>query len=1136
MEAAKLLGQTRMRSGNIDAAIEVWNETLEAHPADESLLEDLVELAAAEGETTQALVFMERLLDVTGDPYRKALREIRRGDLLGTAGQFDGALEVYGATLSAVGQGSWLEREILAQIDGLFRRGGREAELQEHLETLAAEHPGRLLIHRQLAKLEADAGDLDAAVERFREVLRRSPGERELREEFIRMLADGDRVAEAAEELDKLIADVPQDAALWLRMAALRHRAESPEQTLEALEKARGLMGESEPEAMRVAGLMLGYELDESGVALLRERMAAPRASAAPAEMLAAHFGRTNRRDEALELLADLAATGDLDTLLRATSSATTLGAAEQSFEWLTARRDDFGTESRFLIPLVRTALNSEEPAAATADAMRLVRLATTADELSEAVGLAAQLIEAAQEAAECIETLAAIDPPGLGERALHAILLERRGEAPRAVERLLTLTDTEEGRRAAFLKELAELQLRAGDREAALASAEQWKQRAPGDRSAWMFHAEVLRQAGRHDEALREIRRAVARFDGDTDLAARMAQWHAERGEHGEAEAIFWRLYDEAQTPADQLCWGAQLAENAVASNRTEELDERLAERARADRRSAGPLLARAELARLTRRNDQRRDLLMEAVRLQPQDIDLRMRIARIEEESGEIGRAQAILEEALQIDQNERMRRELAQLYLRGGELEKGMHLLRSMIGGEAADPRDLERLATSMAGGGYYEQAIAMLRDGIRDGGDWHSRYLLASMLAEDGRELEAVPMFFDLLRAEGEIDGLTSGVNARGRFANQPDEVVRIFTMQQSLQVVNNPHMHHYMGGSGAGSLFAMPGSDEFARMMSLVRLFQIESRLGEEDAAAIRSRLENSGVDDLDLMRDISATTNPQATFGIMFEKYPDHLGVQYLALQYMQYMHRLTGSETNWELITKAVQNERMELPMRYFGATRILNRDIGDEENLRLFLAIADELLSAESKSPYMAEEIAPTLAGLLAHKDVPESEHDGLRKRLRSMLDMRDDDGFYELDGSERLTAKLALDPEADRIAILNRMVERHHENPPSGLALMLPGLNRARIASLSSAGISPAQLRQMMSSMGEELNFTLDEIRLTTIPRSIASMVEAAEGVPTSGGGNMLFILEEEPLAAQPPSRRAISSIGSTKSTRP
>jgi len=59
----------------------------------------------------------------------------------------------YGSTLQQVGHGSWLEREILAQIEQLFRREDDLTGLQEHYKKLLKTYAQRIQIRKQYAKL-----------------------------------------------------------------------------------------------------------------------------------------------------------------------------------------------------------------------------------------------------------------------------------------------------------------------------------------------------------------------------------------------------------------------------------------------------------------------------------------------------------------------------------------------------------------------------------------------------------------------------------------------------------------------------------------------------------------------------------------------------------------------------------------------------------------------------------------------------------------------------------------------------------------------------------------------------------------------------------------------------------------------
>ena len=424
LEASRLIGKSFLRENKPKEAIATWDALLAAHPNDEELLEDLTESAAAGGQTDQALIYVRNLIEISKDPYKKALRKLREGEILAQAGKSDEATATYAATLAETGEGSWLESEILARFEKVFRKQDRLVDLLTELKKLAEAHPRRLLIHRQLAKMEAANGDMDSAIGRFRVVLQRSPGDAPLREEFIRLLIDGDRLEEAVEELEKMIALTPDNPELHLRMADIRFAQDDAPATLAALGKARENFPQDEPSTIRIAGLMFRYDLGKEGEALLESLLP----SIPAAEALATEYAATKRKPEALELLQAAAENPDPaipqpETLLRLTSAIATLGSPEITHTILEKHLPNFPKDPRYLTAFVRSAITSEKSEDAVSHAITLVRSSGSPAEISENTRLATRLLEAAQKTTETRTALAAKDDRTIAETCLLASL-----------------------------------------------------------------------------------------------------------------------------------------------------------------------------------------------------------------------------------------------------------------------------------------------------------------------------------------------------------------------------------------------------------------------------------------------------------------------------------------------------------------------------------------------------------------------------------------------------------------------------------------------------------------------------------------------------------------------------------------
>lgn len=1024
VESSKLLGKTWVREGKPEEAVKVWDALLQVHPNEEDLLEDLVETAAAEGEIAKALSYADKLIELGSDPYKKTLRRMRRGDLLVSAGRSDEAVETYAATLELVGEGTWLEREVMAQIEKIFRKQDRLDDLTAQLKALAEKNPRRLLIHRQLAKLEAAQGQADVAIGRFREVLQRSPGDRELREEFVRLLTDSERFDDAAAELDKLIALNPNEPGLSLQLAALRHRQGNAKEVLAALQKAHALLGKEESPSLRIAGLMLQYGQNEAGESLLRELVNAPGASAAATEALAAHLGRINRKEEAIDLLKKLGASDDADVVIRSASSIAGLGNTEASFALLASRAEKFAAEPRFLTAYVQAALAAGKAADVSSLAIRLVRLAKQSTELSESINLVVRVMTETKKVEEWRAILekqatrmpsetcllgALMEAQGEFDKVstlldpitdplvvhFHAALLDRRGEFDKAVVVLLRLADSEEGRKAAYFKDLCELQQRAGNTGDALATIERWKQTAPGDKTAWIVGTRLLRESGRMEEAVKAARQAAARFEGDVDLAANLAALQDEAGQWNDAEAIYWRLYDEGQTPSDQARWASQLAQLALKSGRIEELAEKLRERARGNRNSVGPILAQAELARVSQNEEKYRELLLEAVRLQPKDIDLRLQIANLEEKSGSMDRVVAVLEEALPQDSSGRIRSALAQAYLRQGQTLKGLRELRALAGKQGTDARWLENNAASLAGAGLYDEAIQFLRSELPQGGDWRSRYLLATLLETDGREAEAIPMFFALLNAEGDIKlpKITSATQPGEPYWEDYSPELKKLTQQALAKTFAYIHkkdnrygsVGFYPGYSMVGG-FALPDEVNHVRQLALIHLCMLSKAAPKEQSAALMAQIKATGLPDIDFLYDFSgiSSEDPQALVELL-AKYPQQRGLLEWALLYSAHV------EIDTVLLRKLLEDAgNLPAEMRFSGWLAVARKSKPEDPAWKLALAAAKEGIG-ESK-PEELHAFGNTLVALYTGVD-EESLGESQNKNLASPEQYREE-----------------------------------------------------------------------------------------------------------------------------------------------
>ena len=92
-------------------------------------------------------------------------------------------------------------------------------------------------------------------------------------------------------------------------------------------------------------------------------------------------------------------------------------------------------------------------------------------------------------------------------------------------------------------------------------------------------------------------------------------------------------------------------------------------------NRGSTLPLLALSEIYRTAGSYEERRAALLEAARLKPDDLDLLMEIARIEQTQGELASAQETLRQARQLDQGNRATQNSRKCCSRSGKDEEAV-----------------------------------------------------------------------------------------------------------------------------------------------------------------------------------------------------------------------------------------------------------------------------------------------------------------------------------------------------------------------------------------------------------------------------------------------------------------------------
>ena len=982
-ESATLKGSWLARSGQPEKALAAWKEILAARPNDEELREDLIELQIGEGLYEEAIKTGKSLAEGSRDPYKKAIRLLKVASTQVIAGKQKDGLKTYREVLNMSGEGSWLEKEVLAQVEKVFRREENIVGLREYYTELRDSFPQRVSLRKGLVFQMAANGEIDEAIALFREVLKITPNNLENRQQFLTLLESVERYDLAIEEQEFILrkrADQPKE---WERMASLRNLKGDKKGLREALEKVRAMRAKEPQGIIITSALYKRYKIRDEAEAILRKGRADFPNNHAIHEALAAFLADSpddkEKQKEATNLWVKMAKGSDAEGLLRVSRALLSHQRTEACFELLSKRISEFPENVLLLKQLCNSAATIAKEEEALPYALKLAELAGTPSELGAALGevsrlarrldlqnviskhkdkagktakdwcVLAELYEIQGDVLSSDQALAEAKKIENGPLILSQKirLLESRDELAEAAQSMRELIALPGGNRPVYLKKLVVLLSSSGKLDEALATAEQWKQVAPGDRRAWLKRAELLEASGELEKAVAELRRAQAKFEDDVELKSRLADAMVAAGDYSEGERIYRKLFQEADSDNSRVRWIEQLVSLAQQENRTEELLEEFERRKRRNPNDIAPLQALATIHARLGDYALQREALAEAVRRKPNVIGLRHQLAQVEERAGDINGAMVTMREAARLDKKANSRQKLVSLYFRHSEIEKGLDLLREMNSG---DPREVEATAQALMQNGEWETALEYLAE--YSGSDWRLTFLAGISEYNKGEQEKARTLFRNLTEVTDEINGLkpliTDDVMQRWKAWLQPHSIVEP-TREMLLTRIMASGANRYL------NFRVNRTSSSYYRRNAQQQMFPgtTEEMRALARAILIQDAYQKSGDEKTELLNKISY---PAGLFG-----------------QQLKNQHRIAA----W--VTEEMKAGKLDL------ATAV-SLAAGDEDlDIEVLKRAANELANSNPKAADAA------LRGLIQRKEGDSNDH--MMKRLELLKKLPDD-----------------------------------------------------------------------------------------------------------------------------------------------
>ncbi len=921
LQIVKLQGRILVRNHQPDKAIAIWKKLLAANPDDEELHEDIIELEIDEGLHDEAAELCEQLIRRAKDKYQQVLRRIRLGDIHQRAARRPKALEIYSATLEQVGHGSWLEREIVAQIEQLFRQQDNLTGLKSEYTKLLKAYPRRIHLHQQSARLLVQLGENEAAVKQFEQILAITPGDRANQEAFVKLLADTGNLKRAMQIVESLIKQHPQDAELSVRLATLHHSAGDRAAASAALRHYIDVSDKDEYAYLRAARLLHQFELFDEAEQTFRELTVEFPDSIAARESMAAFLFDRDKKVEARAIWKELAVGQDRSQVVRIARILAARNEHQAAFELLEARHDEFSDDPIFLGQLVAEAISVDRFKEALPWARRRVRLSRTASDLETAIAQASRVITKADAIEEVMKSLRGQAQRSVQQTCLLAELHEQIGDSAVA-DRILSkssdnplivgqqirlhtrrydwtnaanatarLIEMPGGRKTANIQRLVDLHQKDMNYEASLHWFEEWKKVSPGSTLPWIKQARLLVLRGQPDRSIEVLRKAVARFDGDPDLRNQLASAYTNAGKLADAERMYWLQYEQSETLRGKMSCVAKLANLAQFWGTTRKLIEAFEERQRTNRRSVEPLLALAEIHRTNHNYEGRRKALLEATRIRSEDHALLREIARIEEAEGDWQRALATLERAAKLDKSTRTREAIARIQLKYGDANLGYAMLYELAGGAKSNARNIEAIAGTMMSVQDWERAAEFLAPLVpRFADDYRLQFLLAIAQEEADQQAASIENFLQLLTMEKEIPGLPSAVAQQNVWHNNYIAQISNIVPRESLdffRFFNNRRyafqyrrISHYYSSQYVSSIRPfLPPNVEAARSFAVSHLLAMAKYLDEPQQRELIAAMKDRGVANANVLAELPESRYNWSGWPGLLEKHPTDVGL-----------------------------------------------------------------------------------------------------------------------------------------------------------------------------------------------------------------------------------------------------------------
>ena len=871
----KTLGRAYFSRDRIEEAVSAWSKIAEIDPQNIFARIELADLFREQELYTKAIEQHEAIIRLEQDnPYRVCLSYREIGKIQEERVDYQKAIQSYDAAITLTAPGNWLWKGVQRRIIGIFASDG-------NWQGLVAYYQGKLQTVRNdpeliglLASAYIENQQRDEGIAAYRKGLELAPADTSLRLEFITVLRNAEKFDEAAAEYEFLSKSQPDNLDIYRELGELYIQLGNENRAKTTYQR----MIDRDP---RNAGIHLSID----AIAAYEKATSLAPNNLDYIQYYGEYYLRKDKRDKAVEIwnrmvAGDKAVPENYDRLARL------LGTREFRTDAIAASRKAVALapgEYRYREALARRLMENKEYAAALSEYTEASKLAPNEFFVERMYDQQIEIFRRQGVLAEQIEKMAAAPKTFNREKQLAKMYLKlgnltsamesliqartlkpddvpvnrrlaalyakqrRRGEAVATYEHLIEI---DSGNVREYFSDIARLQLKAKNFNAAIRSAKQVIALSPRNPEGHQLLASIERQQENYAEAIKNLKQAIRLQADAADIRAELAEVYRLAGENRLAIDQYWQCWDLSKDLNDKLSLVDEMTEVYDNLGTSGAFKEKLRTLNQAHPPDPAPAMALTELYRKQGEFPAAISQLEETLEHNPENPNLLSRVAEMNHEFGNTEEAIVYQQRLVKIQPDSAHKQRLAEFLFEAGREREAIQAWRRLLHARNQTVEAEIQLASLLMHYDLQDEARLALDHAGERVKTVERRYQIGALLVQLN-ELESATRHFEHILTMSE-PRLATGKNAG--HVGRASSLRFLGTSRSGTDWLRRPknlvRKIHSPSQSPAGRPW-MPTNFADAQAGALTQLFLIAKQLGQLDTI-VEATKANAGLKPYDL--------------------------------------------------------------------------------------------------------------------------------------------------------------------------------------------------------------------------------------------------------------------------------------------